>query len=154
EVASPVVLRLHDCFDRLKSLTRDEFLEAIELIESYVFRRSVCAMQTRSLGQIFALLAYRIRDDQPLVSLKVALYRQGRKRRFPNDTEFREALETRDIYDMRHCYYLLDRLENQSKELVDTSTFTIEHVLPQNGDLRREWRQMLGPDWKQVQETW
>src|SRR5437588_7003776 len=55
---------------------------------------------------------------------------------------------------MRHCYYLLDRLENQSKELVDTSTFTIEHVLPQNGDLRREWRQMLGPDWKQVQETW
>jgi uncharacterized protein with ParB-like and HNH nuclease domain/predicted transport protein len=154
EVASPVVLRLYDCFERLRTLSAAEFIEAIELMESYVFRRSVCDMQTRSLGQIFSSLAYRIKDDQPLNSLRVALYRQGRKRRFPTDAEFREALETRDVYDMRTCYYLLDRLENFSKEKIDTSTFTIEHILPQNEDLRPEWRQMLGPDWKQIQETW
>jgi predicted transport protein len=154
EVASPVVLRLYDCFERLRTLSATEFVEAIELMESYVFRRSVCDMQTRSLGQIFSSLAYRIKEDQPLNSLRVALYRQGRKRRFPTDAEFREALETRDVYDMRTCYYLLDRLENFSKEKIDTSTFTIEHVLPQNEDLRPEWRQMLGPEWKQIQETW
>jgi len=154
EVASPVVLRLYDCFERLRTLSAAEFIEAIELMESYVFRRSVCDMQTRSLGQIFSSLAYSIKDDQPLNSLRVALYRQGRKRRFPTDAEFREALETRDVYDMRTCYYLLDRLENFSKEKIDTSTFTIEHILPQNEDLRPEWRQMLGPDWKQIQETW
>jgi uncharacterized protein with ParB-like and HNH nuclease domain/predicted transport protein len=154
EVASPVVLRLYDCFERLRTLSAAEFIEAIELMESYVFRRSVCDMQTRSLGQIFSSLAYRVKEDQPLNSLRVALYRQGRKRRFPTDAEFREALETRDVYDMRTCYYLLDRLENFSKEKIDTSTFTIEHVLPQNEDLRSEWRQMLGPEWKQIQETW
>jgi uncharacterized protein with ParB-like and HNH nuclease domain/predicted transport protein len=154
EVASPVVLRLYDCFERLRTLSATEFVEAIELMESYVFRRSVCDMQTRSLGQIFSSLAYRIKEDQPLNSLRVALYRQGRKRRFPTDAEFREALETRDVYDMRTCYYLLDRLENFSKEKIDTSTFTIEHILPQIEDLRPEWRQMLGPDWKQIQETW
>ncbi len=144
EVASPVVLRLYDCFERLRTLSAAEFVDAVELMESYVFRRSVCDMQTRSLGQIFASLAYRIKEDQPLNSLRVALYRQGRKRRFPTDAEFREALETRDVYDMRNCYYLLDRLENFSKEKIDTSTFTIEHILPQNEDLRPEWRQMLG----------
>jgi predicted transport protein len=76
------------------------------------------------------------------------------RRRFPTDTEFREALETRDVYDMRNCNYLLDRLENDSKEVVDTTNLTIEHVLPQNEELRPEWKQMLGADWKSIQETW
>jgi predicted transport protein len=154
EVASPVVLTLYDYHERAKTLSADEFVEAIELLESFVFRRSVCDMQTRSLGQIFASLAYRITETQPLLSLKVALYRQGKKRRFPTDAEFREALETRDVYDMRTCFYLLDRLENFSKERIDTALFTIEHVMPQNEDLRPEWRTMLGGDWQAVQETW
>ncbi len=147
-------MRLYDCYSRAKTLTLNEFVEAVELLESYVFRRSVCGMQTRSLGQIFATLAYRIRDDTPLLSLKVALHRQGKKRRFPSDAEFREALETHDLYGMRHCRYLLDRLENHSKEVIDTSNFTIEHVMPQNEELRPEWRTMLGADWQIVQETW
>lgn len=154
EVASPVVLTLYDFHDRAKTLRTDEFVEAVELLESFVFRRSVCDMQTRSLGKIFASLAYRITESQPLLSLKVALYRQGKKRRFPSDAEFREALETRDVYDMRSCFYLLDRLENFSKERIDTSSFSIEHVMPQNEDLRPEWRTMLGSDWKAIQETW
>ena len=154
EVASPVVLRLYDCYDRAKTLSLDAFIEAVELLESYVFRRSVCDMQTRNLGQIFASLAYRIKDDAPLLSLKVALHRQGKKRRFPTDAEFRETLETRDVYDMRHCHYLLDRLENDSKEKIETSNFTIEHIMPQNEALCAEWQTMLGENWKTVQEVW
>jgi Protein of unknown function (DUF1524) len=58
-------------------------------------------------------------------------------------------------YDMRNCTYLLDRLENfNTNERIDTATFTIEHVLPQNEELRPEWRAMLGPDWKPIQDTW
>ena len=154
EVASPVVLRLYDCYVRLKTLNLDEFAEAVGILESYVFRRSVCGMQTRSLGQIFASLSYRITDQKPLLDLKVALYRQGKKRRFPSDAEFREALETRDIYDMRSCFYLLDRIENHSKERIDTSAFTIEHVMPQNEDLIPDWRNMLGANWQSTQELW
>ncbi len=154
EVASPVMLKLYDCYDRAKTLLLKDFVQSVELLESYVFRRSVCDMQTRSLGQIFASLAYRIKDDAPLLSLKVALHRQGKKRRFPTDAEFREGLETRDVYDMRNCHYLMDRLENDSKEKIDTSTFTIEHVMPQNEALCVEWQTMLGANWKTVQETW
>jgi len=153
EVASPLILRLYECHERGK-LSLDELVEAVDLAESYVFRRSVCAMQTRSLGQIFSSLAHRISSDTPLVSLKVAVYRLGKKRRFPSDVEFREALETRDVYDMRNCNYLLDRLENDSREKIDTSTFTIEHIMPQNENLCAEWQQMLGPEWKTVHETW
>lgn len=154
EVASPLMLRLHECHARNNGFDSRAFGEAIELLESYVFRRSACDMQTRSLYQIFAGIAYKIRDEAPLQSLKVALFRGGKKRRFPSDTEFRDALETRDVYAMRSCAYLLDRLENNSKEKIDTSNFTIEHVLPQNENLLPAWREMLGADWKLIQETW
>jgi uncharacterized protein with ParB-like and HNH nuclease domain len=154
EVASPLMLRLHDCHARSGAFDSRAFGEAIELLESYVFRRSACDMQTRSLYQVFAGIAYKIRDTAPLQSLKVALFRGGKKRRFPSDIEFRDALETRDVYAMRSCAYLLDRLENDSKEKIDTSSFTIEHVLPQNENLPPAWREMLGADWKLIQETW
>ncbi|MCL4272259.1 MAG: DUF262 domain-containing protein [Anaerolineales bacterium] len=154
EVASPVVMKLYDCYSQIGTLQINEFMDAVEILESYVFRRSVCGMQTRSLGQIFASLAYRIKTDNPLLSLKVALYRLGKKRRFPTDAEFREALEARDVYDMRNCFYLLDRLENDSKEKIDTSNFSIEHVLPQNKELNAAWREMLGSEWKSIQNTW
>lgn len=154
EVTSAVMIKLYDCYDRTKTLSLDEFVEAAELLESYIFRRSVCDMQTRSLGQIFSSLTYRIKEETPLLSLKVALHRQAKKRRFPSDAEFREGLETRDVYDMRHSHYLLDRLENDSKEKIDTSTFTIEHIMPQHPELPVEWQTMLGPNWKNVQEVW
>jgi len=154
EVASPLMLRLHDAHERFGTFDNGGFKEAIELIESYVFRRTVCDMQSRSLYQVFAGIAYKIDDTAPLQSLKVALYRAGARRRFPSDTEFRDALETRDIYAMRTCSYLLDRLENNSKEKIDTSSFTIEHVMPQNENLSSDWREMLGPDWRITHETW
>jgi uncharacterized protein with ParB-like and HNH nuclease domain/predicted transport protein len=155
EVASPVVLRLYHCHKQAKTLSLDEFVEATELLESYVFRRGVCEMQTRSLGQIFASLAYRIKESEPLLSLKVALARQGDARCFPTDDQFGLALETRDIYHMtRTRNFLLDRLENDSDEKIDTSGFSVEHVMPQNENLRPEWQAMLGADWKTIQQTW
>ncbi len=154
EVASTLMLRLHECHESSERFDGQRFKEAIELLESYVFRRSACDMQTRNLYGIFASFAHKIKEEDPLGSLKVALYRSGRKRRFPSDTEFREALETRDIYAMRTCAYLLERLENDSKEKIDTSSFTIEHVLPQNEDLLPAWREMLGTAWQTKQEIW
>jgi predicted transport protein len=154
EVAAPLMLVLYDCYERAGSLPSAELREAVELLESYVFRRVVCDMQTRSLYQIFATLAYRVQQNAPLRSLKVALFRATPQRRFPTDHEFRDALETRDIYAMRNKHYLLDRLENDSKERIDTTNFSVEHVLPQNPDLNQAWREMLGADWGATQEAW
>src|SRR5262249_9101471 len=141
-------------YSRVGSLSLKEFVETAILIESYVFRRGVCDMQTRNLYQIFASITYRLAEKEPFLRLKAVLHQQGRKRRFPNNVEFREALQTRDIYDMRTCHYLLDRIENDSKEQTDTSNLTIEHVLPQNEELSSEWQKMLGPNWKSIQESW
>lgn len=154
EVAAPLMMTLYECNQRAGTLSDNELCELAGLLESYVFRRVVCDMQSRNLYQIFSTLAYRVDPVNPFRSLKVALYRSPSQRRFPNDHEFRDALEARDVYAMRTKHYLLDRLENESKERIDTTSFTVEHVMPQNPELNPAWRAMLGANWKDVQETW
>ena len=154
DVAAPVVMRLLHCHEVAGTLSTPELVEAAELLESYVFRRSVCELETRSLGRIFASFAFEVEEEKPLQSLKIAIALQSHNRRFPDDAEFKTALEIRNVYSMRQCHYLLDRLENHSKERIDTSDFTIEHILPQNPRLPKEWRNMLGDAWKEIQETW
>ena len=155
EVAATVVMRLFDCHEQLRTLSEEQFREALELLESFVFRRVVCGRQTRGYNQVFSALAQRITDAAPLDTLKVALFDQSGNYAFPTDDEFRGELFRRDVYHMRTNHYLLDRLENhETKEPSDTSAYTVEHVMPQNEKLPRPWREMLGSGWKEVQAAW
>jgi uncharacterized protein with ParB-like and HNH nuclease domain/predicted transport protein len=155
DVPAILVMRLLECRDQLNAISEDEFLDALRLIESYVLRRAICGYQTRGYWQIFASLAYNIRDTQGLTDLRVALARLPRNYRFPSDEEFDRELKEGDLYGLRVCRHLLEGLENYgSKEPTDTSGYSIEHIMPQNKRLRAEWRKMLGSNWKDVQETW
>lgn len=155
DVAAILVMRLFDVYEQHRTLSMAEFVEAIELLESYVFRRSICGEQTRGYWQIFANLAYQVRPNTPFESLKATIALLRENYRFPEDAQFREALELGDMYHKRVCFYLLERLENHgSKELTDTTNYSIEHILPQNERLVSDWREMLGTNWKEIQQQW
>lgn len=150
-----LIMQLYDCYDRIGSLSKDEFLKSIQLIENYILRRAICGLQTRGYWIIFAKMAYKLDQQSPYTSLRVELARLSHKNRYPSDTEFKNELQDKDIYGLRVCWHLLDRLENfNNKEAIDTSHYSIEHVLPQNENLSKEWQKMLGEDWLSVQETW
>jgi uncharacterized protein with ParB-like and HNH nuclease domain/predicted transport protein len=155
DVPAILVMRLYECHARMQSLSEQEFLEALTLVESYVLRRAVCGYQTRGYWQIFANLAYKIGDSDPLNDLKVELARLRESYRFPTDDEFERELKEGDLYGLRVCRDLLDRLENHdSNEPTDTSGYSIEHILPQNERLSVAWRTMLDENWREVQKTW
>src|SRR5579872_4774885 len=155
DVPAILVMQLLECRDHLNLLSEDELLEALALIESYTVRRAICGYQTRGYWQIFANLAYGIGETSPLDDFKVALARQHENYRFPSDIEFERTLKEGDLYGLRICRHLLEGLENfGTKEPTDTSSYSIEHIMPQNERLRRGWRDMLGEDWKDIQKTW
>ena len=136
-------------------LSKSDFVQIVRLVESYVFRRAVCAIPTNSLNKTFANFSRTLRKDRYLESIQAHFLLLPSYRRFPNDAEFRRELRVRDLYNFRSRSYWLRRLENHGrKEPVPVDEYTIEHILPQNENLSPEWRQALGPDWKQVQETW
>ena len=107
DVPAILVMQLFDCYHTYGSMSAEQFIQAIGLIESYVFRRAICGKQTRGYWQVFANLAYQIVPQRPFESLKVSLARLPDNYSFPDDDEFRKALEEREIYHMRVCFDLL-----------------------------------------------
>lgn len=154
DVAAPLVMTLLECLGQAGTLTEPEMIEALDVIESYVFRRSVVRAETRGAGTIFTALSQRIDRASPLASLKARLALQGRGKEFPGDEDFVRALTTEDMYHRRSAFYMLARMTNASKEKVALEGLTIEHVLPQKENLAPEWRATLGENWKEVQKTW
>jgi uncharacterized protein with ParB-like and HNH nuclease domain/predicted transport protein len=154
DVAYPFLMDLyHDYVSDV--LTQSDFLRAVRLVESYVFRRAVCAIPTNSLNKTFASFARDLKKDRYLESIQAHFLLLPSYRRFPSDDEFNRDLQTRDLYNFRSRSYWLRRLENYGrKERVPVDEYTIEHILPQNENLSPAWRQMLGPDWKEVQQSW
>lgn len=155
DVPAPLIMRLLDCHDRIGTLSSNQFNEALRLIESYVFRRAICGEQTRAYWTTFANLAYQIDEQDPLTSLKVGLRRLRDSYKYPGDEDFHRELLQRDLYGLRVCGFMLERLENyDTKEPTDTSSYSIEHIMPQNEKLNSAWRKMLGDDWQNVQQAW
>jgi predicted transport protein len=154
DVAYPFLLELyHDYVGG--DLTKDDFIRAVRLVESYVFRRAICSIPTNSLNKTFATFGRELRKDRYLESIEAHLMTLPSYRRFPNDDEFRLELARRDLYNFRSRSYWLRRLENDGrKERVPVDEYTIEHIMPQNENLSQAWRSALGEHWQTVQETW
>lgn len=154
DVAFPFLLGLYNDYAQSK-LSVDDFVQAVRLVEAYVFRRAVCAIPTNSLNKTFANLGRALRKNRYLESIQAHLLTLPSYRRFPQDEEFQRELMVRDLYNFPRRSYWLRRLENYDrKERVPVDEYTIEHIMPQNPDLAAAWRQALGPDWQRVQETW
>jgi uncharacterized protein with ParB-like and HNH nuclease domain/predicted transport protein len=154
DVAYPFLLEVMDDRDQ-GTISENELVEVVRIVESYVFRRALAALPTNVLNKTFAALGREIDKDNYLESLKAALLLKESYARMPTDEEVRSALLVKDVYNFRNRNYLLGKLENlDRKERVDVDTYTIEHVLPQNPDLSPEWKDDLGPEWKSVQEQY
>ena len=154
DVAYPFLLDVYHDYQQGR-LGSDEALQIVRLVESYVFRRAICAIPTNSLNKTFAGLSRTLKKDRYLESVQAALLLLPSYRRFPKDEEFQREIKLRDLYNFRSRSYWLRRLENHGrKERVVVEDYTIEHILPQNGDLSSEWQQELGPDWQRIQEEW
>ena len=154
EVSFPFLLKVHN--DKEEGIITDvDLKEIIRLCISYVFRRSICDIPTNSLNKTFATLRNEIKQSDYLNSIKAFFVLRDDYKQFPNDDKFATAFVSRDIYNMRSRNFLLSHLENyQNKAPIIIENYTIEHIMPQNGNPRQEWKQMLGPDWKNIQKTY
>lgn len=154
DVAYPLLLELYADYAQ-DTISPADFVWAVRLIEAYVFRRAVCSIPTNSLNKTFATFSREIHKDRYLDSIQAHFLTMPSYRRFPGNSEFKRELGKRDLYNFRSRSYWLRRIENHGrKERVEVAEYTVEHIMPQNEGLSAEWREALGADWRQVQETW
>lgn len=154
DVAYPLLLELYDDYEN-NHLSKNDFEKAIRLIESYVFRRAVCAIPTNSLNKTFANFTKSIKKDRYLESIQATFMLLTSYKKFPTDDEFKIHLSSKDLYNFRNRSYWLRRLENFGrKERVNVNDYTIEHIMPQNENLSQEWKNTLGENWQDIQAQW
>ena len=154
DVAYPFLLDVYHDYKHGR-LTSDEVLRIVRLVESYVFRRAICAIPTNSLNKTFAGMSRTLKKDRYLESVQAAFLLLPSYRRFPSDDEFQRDVKVRDLYNFRSRGYWLRRLENHGrKERVMVENYTIEHILPQNEALSKEWQAELGTEWQRIQQDW
>ena len=73
--------------------------------------------------------------------------------RMPTDKEFRDALISKPLYKKNICKYLLSVIENSTKEHIDVSNLTIEHILPQKENAA-VCRKEIGEDYDSVYDLY
>jgi len=154
DVAYPFLLELYHDY-ATSVLSKADLIEAVRLVEAYVFRRAICAIPTNSMNKTFGTFTRALKKDRYLESIKAHFLTLPSYRRFPQDEEFQRDIQTRDLYNFRSRSYWLRRFENYGrKERVAVDEYTIEHIMPQNEDLSASWKNALGPDWDRVHKTW
>ncbi len=146
-VAYPFLLKVYDDYSTSK-ISKLTFVEIMELIQSFVWRRFVIGLPTNALNKIFMRLYEDAKPPDYLASIQLSLLRKKGNQRFPRNTEVVNALREKDMYGIKpkNRVYFLERLENHdNKEAVKiegNNDITIEHIFPQNPEPK--WKLELG----------
>jgi len=137
-------------------LSKDELLQCIADLESFVIRRSICGESTRSYNELFPA-AIRSIAGSPCEDLR----RFWTARGWPNDEAFTASLLNFALYrrEPKKCQLILEQLEASfgHKEGPKLKALTIEHVMPQSiikGQAGQSWQGMLGNKWSTLHEEW
>ena len=69
--------------NRLK-ITKNDLINVIKLIESYIFRRLICELPTSSLSKTFASLYKSLNPEDIVTSLEAQLLLMDAGKRFPD----------------------------------------------------------------------
>ena len=142
-VSYPFFLKIYKDYND-KIIDKKTFIDIIELIESFVFRRFICDVPTNAMNKIFMTLYRQIDKNNYIESLEKYLCKLGSAQRFPEDDEVISKLREKNIYEninQKRKMYLFEKLEQGlSHTFIDFSQtpYTIEHIFPQKPV--KEWK--------------
>ena len=148
-VAYPFLLKVYDDYST-GVISKQTFIEVLELIQAFTWRRFIIGLPTNALNKIFMRLYEDIDSQNYLTSIQLALLKKKGSQRFPRNKEVVNTLKEKDMYGIKtkNRVYFLERLENhRNKELVKidgNSDITIEHIFPQNPEPK--WKIELGEE--------
>lgn len=130
-VTWPYILQLLQEF-RSKKVTKNQVVECISIVESFLVRRAIAGLEPTGLHAVFKGLWQKAGADPKKLKEKIITTTI----RSPNDTIIIEALMNENMYSRQITKYLLIQRERQfnKKHGYDNATndFSVEHILPKN----------------------
>lgn len=162
---NPFIIELfYDFSDRY--ISQSELLEILDVLESYILRRTICKLSNNSLRKMFISLGSEIKKHKDykenyLRIFKYIILSKEGSLRIPSNIEFKKSFLENEIYFLNNKVriYILDRLENyENREKVDIKTLleegilSIEHIMPQK--LNNQWKKELGTGYIDIHDLY
>lgn len=148
-ISYPILINLFSAHDN-NQFDENVLLKCLRHINSFIVRRAVCGEKRSALNKLFVNIASRIPTDMNEADEWISgeLAKRVRSERWPDDSEFKNAIMTANLYGTKAARIVLEGIEAYlaGKEVIDLSSdkITIEHIMPQT--ISDEWREELGDD--------
>lgn len=146
-VAYPFLMEIYNDYEK-GIIDKQVFIEILDLIQTFAWRRFIVGLPTNALNKIFMRLYQDIKHDDYLNSLLKSIMKKKATQRMPNDREVIANLKDKDMYSIqsRNRFYFLERIENYDNRepvlIENNPDITIEHIFPQNPEPK--WKLLLG----------
>ena len=147
----PFLLRIFEEHEK-KHIDDNELISILKFLRSYSIRRIICEIPSNSLRGLYTSLYDRINNKNNknyYYSLVKLISTLNTKDQIPSDDKFKEDLITKNLYKKIACKYILAEIENQTKEKIDSSNLTIEHVFPQKEN-SLVWKEEVGEEYERL----
>ena len=99
-VAFPFLMKVYDDYAN-STIDKQTFIEILDLIQSFVWRRFVVGLATNALNKIFMTLYDKVDPSNYLYSIQASLLQRSGSQKFPKDAEVEDALRVKDVYNIK-----------------------------------------------------
>lgn len=150
----PFLFRVFNDYED-KNINETTLLKVLNYLLTYFVRITACEIN-KNLSKFMKALYDRVFDggyDNYYEKFVIFLNDLRANDRMPTDAEFEEALIHKPLYKKPICKFVLSVIENSSKEHIDISNLTIEHILPQKENAV-VWKKEVGDDYGRVYEIY
>lgn len=128
----PLIFRVFNDYEE-KNISEETLCKVLDYLLTYLVRITACEIN-KNLSKFFKSMYDRVIDgsyENYFERFVIFLNDLRANNRMPTDKEFQDALIYKPLYNKPICKYLLSAIENSTKEQIDVTNLTIEHILPQ-----------------------
>lgn len=150
----PLLFRIFNDYEE-KNINETTLCQVLNYLLTYLVRITACEIN-KNLSKFMKSMYDRVIDgnyDNYYEKFVKFLNDLRANNRMPTDKEFEYALIYKPLYKKPICKFVLSVIENSTKEHIDVSNLTIEHILPQKENAA-VWKKEVGADYSSVYEVY
>ena len=151
----PLIFKIFGDYDD-EHIDEDTFCKVLDYLLTYFVRITACEIN-KNLSKFMKSMYDRVIVDNDYDNYyeKFVMFLNDLRAndRMPTNKEFENALIYKPLYKKNICKFVLSVIENSTKEHIDVSNLTIEHILPQKENAA-VWKKEVGANYNSVYEVY
>lgn len=150
----PFLFRVFNDYED-RNIDEKTLCKVLDYLLTYLVRITTCEIN-KNLSKFMKSMYDRFFDgnyDNYYEKMVIFLNDLRANDRMPTNSEFEEALIHKPLYKKPICKFVLSVIENSTKEHIDITNLTIEHILPQKENAA-VWKKEVGDDYSRVYEIY